>query len=186
MTRRIHKSEAQANAEALTRRSAPYSETHAASMAFSWDYRQHVPDDLRGMVRAARRAYEDEVPTKLHEGPDNIGEGGTPKMAATFVRYMDQPGASDAERGDQPLTSHYLTPFRAQMQRMMNGGLRQARRARIVHHITVGSQEPTLAAIAEGAHLFDAGLAAEDALRVFLSQMSDLKVHLAKEAVEAA
>ena len=183
MSRRpIPKSEQQLNAERLAIRAAPYSESHAASVDFAWNYRNHIPDDLRGLVRAARRAYADEVPTKLHEGPDNIGEGGTPKMAASFERYIDAPHATDAPPGERPLASYLITPFRATLDRMEHGATQQRRRAAIVRHITIGGQEPVTAAIMEEAHPLDARLVAEDALRVFFGAYSDIKVDVRPEA----
>ena len=179
MTRRLSKSEAQANAEALVRRSAPYSQSHAASVSFAFDYRAHIPDDLRGLVRAARRAYEDEVPTKLHDA--QIGEGGTPQLTERFVGYLDRPHATDAPPGERPLASYHLTPFRATLDRMEKGDVHRKRRAAIVRHITIGGQEPVTAAILEEAHPLDARLVAEDALRVFLNAMSDVKLDLHRE-----
>jgi hypothetical protein len=81
-------SEAQANAEALARRSAQYAPEHAASVSVQWDYRHREPTDLRDAVRLARKAYADEVPERLHEGPDSIGEGGTPRMDARAMGYL--------------------------------------------------------------------------------------------------
>lgn len=176
MTRRPSKSEAQANAEALVRRSAPYSQSHSASVAFSWDYRAHIPDDLRGLVRAARRAYEDEVPTKLHES--ELSDDGTPRMTNAATSYIF--GSPNADDNDK--LPHYVTPFRATLDRMERGDIHRKRRAAIVRHITIGGQEPVMAAIMEEAHPLDARLVAEDALRVFLNGMSDVKIDTRPEA----
>lgn len=173
-------SQAAANAQVVYRREREWSIPHDASVRVSMDFRQRIPDDLRGLVRAARRAYEDEVPTKLHDA--QIGEGGTPQLTERFVGYLDRPGATDAPPGERPLASYHLTPFRATLDRMEKGDVHRKRRAAIVRHITIGGQEPATAAIMEQAHPLDARLVAEDALRVFLNGMSDVKLDLRTEA----
>lgn len=169
-------SQAAANAQVVFRRESQWSLPHDASVRVSMDFRERIPSDLRGMVRAVRRAYEDEVPTKLHEGPDNIGEGGTPKMTDQALRYLDAPHATDAAPGERALASYHLTPFRAALDRMERGDVHRKRRAAIVRHITIGGQEPVTAAIMEQAHPLDARIVAEDALRVFLNSMTDVKL----------
>jgi hypothetical protein len=84
----IGPSESQANAEALMRRSAPYTAASDTSFRVSWDFHRREPADLREAVRMARRAYADEIPQTLHEGPDSIGEGGTPRMTAKAEGYI--------------------------------------------------------------------------------------------------
>lgn len=176
----IGPSDAQANAEALARRGTPYSAASGVSFTVQWDWHKREPKDLREAVRLCRKAYVDEVPTRLHE--HQIGEGGTPQMTSEAVRYLDSPGASDAPRGERPLVSHYLTPFRAALDRLDKGSPSERRRAAIVRHVTIGSQSPVQAAVAERAHPFDAKLVAEDALRSFLRTMSDLRIDANTEA----
>lgn len=187
MSRRIRKSEAQANAEALARRGMPYATTNAESLRFAWDYRQRQPRDLREAVRAVRRAYQDEVPVRLHEGPDDIGEDGTPKWAPRAEGYVFGPstaddGGRDAETGERDPVAWYRTPFRATMDRMGHAQ-DEARRhhAAIVAHVTIGGQEARDAAITEGVPTWCAGLVAETAIRSFLANLSDLKVTVPKE-----
>jgi hypothetical protein len=197
-------SEAQANAEALARRSAQYAPEHAASVSVQWDYRHREPTDLRDAVRLVRKAYADEVPERLHEGPDSIGEGGTPKMDARAMGYLfgnaqasDAPKArctcpwSDIEMGghhddcprnprNQEALSYYHAPFRATLSRMASSNSdAQRKRAAIVSHVTIGSQGPQEAAISEGVPEWCAKLVAMDALRSFLRILSDVKVHTA-------
>lgn len=91
-------SEAQVNADALANRGRTYADPNAASFRIQWDWNRREPKNLREAVHMVRKAYQDEVPTAIHEGPDSIGEGGTPKYRETFLRYMDSPTATDAGR----------------------------------------------------------------------------------------
>jgi hypothetical protein len=176
------KSDSQANAEALDRRDRPYAVVTEASRAVAWDYRRRAPLDLRDAVRRARRAYADEVPAKLHDGPDAIGEDGTPRMTARAVAYIfGAPDSSDMRFDPEThlpdAISFYHSPFRATLATLERGDHAERRRARIVAHITIGQRGPTEAAIAEGAHPLDAKLVAFDALASFLRSMSDVRVH---------
>ena len=182
------KSEAQANAEALHRRSAPYTDAQRASVRVQWDIRNREPQTLRDAVRAVRRAYSDEVPTKLHEGPDSIGEGGTPKMTPRAEGYLfGDPRADDAARdpetGERDLVGYHHAPFRARLADMEQGNLTDRKRAAIVRHVAIGSRNPADSAQAEGVPLWCAKVVAEDALRVFLRGLSDLRVHAPLENV---
>lgn len=181
----IGPSDAQANADALARRGAPYSEPSRASFTLAWDWHRREPHDLRDAVRMARRAYADEVPPKLHDGPDHIGDDGTPRMTAKANGYIfGDPQASDRTDPDQ-LVSYYHSPFRATLDRMAHGDATQARWARIVGHVTVGSQGPYEAAVREQAHPLDAKDVAERALRAFLHAMTDMKLHVPTEVAVA-
>jgi hypothetical protein len=170
---RRHISEPQANAEALARRGSPYATEHGTSAYRQADYRRRLPRNLREAVRAVRAAYADEVPTKLHEGPDSIGEDGTPKMTARATGYIfGNPQASD---GDEPVT-WYHSPFRATLSMMANGDESRRRHAAIVSHVTIGGQSPVEAAMAEGVPSWCAGLVGEFALTAFLNSLSGMKV----------
>lgn len=175
-------SDAQANAEALARRGAPFSAPSEASFRVAWDYRQREPADLREAVRAVRAAYADEVPTKLHEGCDSIGEGGTPKMTPRAEGYLfGSPGSDDAARnpetGERDAVGYFHSPFRARLDEMTRGDEASRKRAAIVAHITIGSQGPVTAAIAEGVPSWCAKLVAEDAIRAFLRRLTDIRIH---------
>jgi hypothetical protein len=179
-------SDAQANAEALARRSAPYAVASEVSFKVAWDYTQREPENLREAVRMVRRAYADEVPTKLHEGYDSIGEGGTPKMTAKAEGYLfGNPTSSDAgrdaETGEPDLVSYYHAPFRAALHRMSHGDEASRKRAAIVQHVTIGQQGPQEAAIAEDVPSWCAKVVAEDAIRAFLRDLTDIKVSLRRE-----
>ena len=169
-------SEAQANALALERRGRTYADPNAASLSVQWDWHRRQPRDLREAVRMVRQAYADEVPAKLHEGA--LADDGTPKMTNQAEGYIfGNPTRTDAGHDlDPPLLSYYLTPFRATLAEMERGDPQSKRRAAIVRHVTIGSQGPQEAAIAEKAHPFDAKLVAEDALRSFLRRLSDVRV----------
>lgn len=196
----IGPSDAQANAEALVRRSSPYTAASEASLRVAWDWRQRDPVDLREAVRMVRRAYADEVPEKLHDGPDAIGEGGTPRFASRAEGYLfGDARASDAHIGrcicadpkaehdddcprhplNQPLVSYYHTPFRATLDRFVGGGDKHRLYGRIVSAVTIGQQGPQDAAIAAGVRpSCVAKDVAEDAIRTFLRSLTDLKLHI--------
>ncbi len=176
-------SDAQANAEALARRGAPYTAAAAASVRVSWDWRKRQPKDLRDAVRMVRIAYAAEVPTKLHDGPDAIGDDGTPRMTARAEGYIfGDPRADDASRdvetGQRDGIGYYNAPFRARLAEMERGDERSRSYAAIVSHVTFGQQGPEQAAIAEGVPACHAKVVARAALFFFLHSMSDLRVHL--------
>jgi hypothetical protein len=190
----IGNSEAQANAEALMRRSAPFTAAADASVRVAWDWRKRQPRDLREAVDMARQLHAAEVPSKLHEGPDSIGPDGTPKMTARAEGYIFGSGTSDdaprnPETNERDPVGYYHAPFRARLAEMSAGMEVDRKRAAIVQHVTIGARSPVEAAIAEGVPSWCARLVAEDALRAFLHSMSDMKFHLPamqSEAVTAA
>jgi len=174
----IGPSDSQANAEALARRQSPHAASYMQTRGSRWDWRQRDPSDLREAVRMVRAAYGDEVPTKLHEGPDSIGNDGTPRMTAKAEGYIfGSPQGSDSTTPDD-LVSYYHSPFRAHLASYARGGEGQRNRAAIVTHIAIGHQGPQESAIAVGVPAWCAKLVAEDVLRAFLRSMSDLKVHV--------
>jgi len=179
-------SESQSNAEALARRGSPYTAASDMSMRIAWDHRRREPDNLRDAVRMVRRAYSDEVPTKLHEGYDSIGEGGTPKMTARAEGYIfGNPQADDSlnsRTGERDLAGWHFTPFRAALDRMAHGSDSERVYAAIVSKVTIGGQGPKEAAIAAGQRPEClAGSVALMALRAFLRSMTDLKLHVREE-----
>lgn len=189
----IGPSEAQSNAEALARRGLPYSTASSASFSVAWDWHRREPRDLKEAVKMARKAYADEVPTKLHDA--DIGDDGTPRMAARAEGYIfgsqdatDARPELDQDTGDRiyPLLSYRLTPFRATLANMERASEEaNRRRAAIVRHVTIGTQGPVDAALAEGVPRWCAKLVAQDALFVFLRSLTDVRLSLPKES-EAA
>lgn len=87
--------------------------------------------------------------------------------------------------GNRPILSYYLFPFRATLDRMTRADEPSRKRAAIVSHVTIGSQGPQEAAIAEGVPHWCAKLVAFDALRSFLGQLSDMRVDTRQETTAA-
>lgn len=190
MTRKYNRgpSEAQTNAEALVRRSTPYSEAHRVSVSVAYDWTRRQPQDLREAVRMARRAYADEVPTRMTEGPDSIGDDGTPRLAPETTSYVfGNAQQTDAGRDPEPgFISYYLAPFRATLETMSQGDEHSRLIASIVSAVTIGSQGPQEAAIAKGVQpACIAKLVAEDALRSFLRRLSDVRVDARQQSTAA-
>jgi hypothetical protein len=186
MTRKYNRgiSEAQSNALALERRGMPYTAASGQSFTVAWNYHNREPKDLREAVRMARAAYADEVPGRMHNR--DLADDGTPKMTPQAEGYIfgsDTSGETRPVEGDPaPVLDFYRTPFRAALENLRRSS---PKRAAIVAHITIGSQEPGASAITEGVPPWCAKLVAEDTLRSFLRNLTDVKVHLPKE-VEAA
>ncbi len=167
----------EAQAEALARRDSSYSGASSVSFSVAWNFRNREPRDLREAVRMVRQAYSDEVPTRLHEGFDSIGEGGTPKMDVRAEAYLFGRDDAGHERPDPvaPALDYYRTPFRAALHLMG-----KTKRGYIVRHVALGSMGPQEAAIREGVPYEFAKLVAWDVLCGFLRSMSDVKVDLVK------
>ena len=172
-------SESQINADTLANRGRTYADSNAVSFRMSWDANRRVPRDLRDAVRLIRRAYQDEVPTKLHES--GLADDGTPKMTAKAEAYIfGSPTWTDAGKGETPLVSFYVTPFRATLDEMERHHAESVRkRAAIVRHVTIGSQSPDQAAITEGVPAWCSRDVAFDALATFLRMLSDMRVNVA-------
>lgn len=185
----IGPSESQANADALVRRSSPYTAVSDASFRVRWDHNRREPDNLRDAVRLARRLYADEVPEKLHDSA--IGEDGAPRMNARAVGYIfGRADADDANRnpedGRPDLVGWYYSPFRANLSVMARGSDTQRLYAAIVQSITIGGQDPRQAALASGVRPeCMAKSVALMALRAFLRSMTDLRLHAPREETAA-
>jgi hypothetical protein len=160
------KSEAQANAEALARRSAAYADENARSRERR-DYRVTPPGSLRALVTELRKAYRDEVPGALHK--HDVDGGGTPAYTGEFAAYLyGSPWATD--KGDDT----YTTPFRAALATMHRNNPSMAA---IVGRITVGGSDPVDAV----GHELDSWMSraiAERALLVFWQRLSDIRLDL--------
>lgn len=167
-----HKSDSQANAEALTRRSASYADEHAASWQVRFDRPTHEPRNLREYTRDLRGAYEAECPSRLHR--HDVDAGGTPAMTAAFEQWLwGSPFAIDHESGS------YATPLRATLAGMTRGELATRHRARIAYRIVTGT-DAVQAAIAEGAPEWCAKVVARDALQVTWRRLVTSPLPLAK------
>lgn len=183
---RIHRSEAQANAEALARRSTPFGPENRTSAGMAFDFRRRqTPRDIHHAVHLVRRAYADEVPTRLHE--HGLAPDGTPAMTQRTESFIFGGDSwTDAGKGEQPLVSYYITPFRATLSAMERHPAESTRkRAAIVRHVAIGGQDPDAAALTEGVPSWTTRLVAFDALCTFLRQLSDVRVDIAKEVAAA-
>lgn len=191
MSKRRSNRAADLNAETLARRAAPFAADNAASIRRAWDFRAREPESLREAVRMVRRAYADEVPDRLHEsGEDSIGVDGTPRWTARAEGYIfGSPMGDDARRnpetGEWDLIGYFHSPFRATLAHMIQGDPASRRLGRIVAHVAIGARGPVEAAIAEGAHPFDAKDTAERALRSCLRNLSAIHLHLSSYVQEA-
>lgn len=179
MTRLDRRSEAQANAEALARRSASYADEHAASWQVRFDRPTHEPLSLRGYVRELRDAYEAECPTRLHR--HDVDGGGTPAFTAAFSAWLwGSPFAIDQETGA------WNTPFRACVAGMIRSSdERTRRRAAIAGRAIVGGVTPLEAAIAEGVPSWCAEIVALDALTVTWRRLTSAPLAIAKRGAVA-
>lgn len=133
-----------------------------------------------------RRAYSDEVPQKMHDGPNAIGDDGTPRMAAKAVGYIFGPedrndAGRNVETGQRDLIGWYYAPFRALLRKWSGGNDAARKRAAIVRHVAIGSQEGVSAAITEGVPSWCAYLVAEHTLREFCRNLTDFNLHPPKE-----
>jgi hypothetical protein len=177
-------SDSQANAEALARREHSYSDASGVSFRLNWDWHNREPKDLREAVRMVRQAYADEVPAKLHNG--DLADDGTPKMTPQAEGYIfGREDAGEARRTEDdpaPMLDFYRTPFRAALSHLERTS---PPRAAIVQSVSMGSAMPMQATIATGVPAWCAKVVAEDTLRSFLRNLTDVKVHLPREA-EAA
>lgn len=185
MSRLDRRSDSQANAEALVRRDHSFTEASRVSVNVAWNVHNRVPTTLTEAVSMVRQAYADEVPTKLHEGYDSIGEGGTPKMAPRFEAYLDDDPRSglsrkDPETGQRDAIDYFKTPFRAALASY------ETNRAALVRAVAIGGFGPVQAASMVGVPPWCARLVAEDTLFGFLRNLTDVKVALAKREPEAA
>lgn len=167
---RTGKSEAQANAEALARRSSTYADEHAASWQVAFDRPTHEPKSLRGYVTELRDAYEAECPIKLHTTQvDGIGQA----FASAFEAWLD---------GDT-----HASPFRACLTGMSRAqDERTRKRSRIVGRVTMGGLSAIEAAEAEGVPGWCADLVAYDALRVTWRRYNSTPIARGLPKAEAA
>lgn len=170
---RIGKSEAQSIAEA---RSRTYADDHALSITVKFDRPSHEPRSLREYVRTLRKAYADEVPTRLHS--HETDEGGDPAWSPEFTRYLT---GSDftTDRADVGATEVYVTPFRACMAAMTRSSDEATRRrAAIIRHSVMGDSGPVEAAMIEGVPEWCAKIVAREAHAVFWRRLSDVRLDL--------
>lgn len=166
-------SEAQANAEALARRSTTYADEHAASWRLRFGRPSHEMS-TRQLVAELLDAYAAEVPTRLHEGPDHIDEGGVPAMTGAFLGYLGsgatgtvtrEPKVDSQGRDLNPvILGEYRKPVQAALEGMRRSRGKVAWWGRIAERVILGSEHPVMAARAEGSHEHEAVRTANEAL----------------------
>jgi hypothetical protein len=162
------KSEAQANAEALARRSSAFADANRRSIERKAD-RGTPPGSLRALVVELRKAYRDEVPGAIHK--HDVDGGGTPAYSGEFAAYLyGSPWATDKD------DDTYRTPFRAALAGMHHSNPSMAA---IVGHVTIGGEDPVDAVRRH--HNLDSWMCraiAERALLVFWQRCSDIRLDL--------
>lgn len=165
MTRIARKSDSQANAEALARRSSTYADEHASSWQVRFDRKANEPTGLGGYVKELRAAYADEMPERMHR--HDVDGGGTPALSAEMSALLyGSPFATDDE-------DFYRYPFRACLQGMTRANSDEMhKRARIAAHVAIGGMSAVEAAITEGVPAWCAKIVATDALRVTWRRLS--------------
>lgn len=166
------------NAVALARRSATYSDEHAASWQVRFDRPTHEPKSMRGYLHELRDAYESECPSRLHR--HDVDAGGTPAFTAAFEAWLwGSPFTIDKDSGA------YTSPFRACLAGMSRSGdERTRRRAAIAGRSVIGGITPHEAATAEGVPAWCAETVAFDALQVTWRRITTGPMGVAKrEAV---
>jgi hypothetical protein len=173
----------ESQSEALYRRESPYTEASGVSFRVKWDWTKREPRNVNEAVRMVRQAYSDEVPGRLHEGPDAIGEGGTPKMDVRAEAYIfgdDRAGHErpDPETGELPLVDFYRTPFRAALSAWQAN---KPAHAAVISAIALGGHGPMQATIDVGVPAPFAMVVADDTLRCFIRAMTDVKLRIPKE-----
>jgi hypothetical protein len=174
-------SESQSNAEALARRGSPYTAAHETSVRLAWDYRRREPANLREAEHLVRKAYTDAVPMKMHEGPDSIGDDGTPKMTARAVGYIfgseeSDDAPRDAETGQRDPVGYYHRPFDARLNQLECGSVLEQKCAAIVSRVAVKGMDARQAVAEEGIPEWWATQTAFHLLALFLRGMSDVKI----------
>lgn len=178
---RIGKSDSQANAEALARRGTTYADEHAASWQVRFNRPSHETRSLRDLVRDLRRAYADEVPSRIHVHETDAG--GDPAWSPEFTRYITA-GDGATDRRDAGTTEIYVTPFRACLDTMSRAtDPSSQKRATLVQLCIVGDASPIEAAMAMGVPAWCAKVVAKDALEVFMRRLSDIRLDLRTERV---
>ena len=174
-------SDAQANAEALDRRSRTYADEHATS----WQTRFSPPThelSTRALLVRLMENLEAETPMKLHEGPDHIDPGGVPAMTAAFVAHLDSRPNSTQGKPDVEaiIVGTYRRPMAAAIDSMLKAKGKQAWWGRIVARVLYAGEVPVEAAKAEGSHEYEAARTANEALSEALRRWTPDKMNLRK------
>ncbi len=176
---RRYKSDSQANAEALDRRSRAYADEHAES----WQVRFGPPVaelSTRALVARLLENLEAETPMKLHEGPDHIDAGGVPAMTHAFEAHLDSRPNSvmGKPEAESIMVGTYRRPMAAAVDSMLRSHGRQRWWGLIVKRVLYQSESPVQAAINEGSHPYEAARTANEALAEALRRWTPDKMNL--------
>lgn len=116
-------------------------------------------------------------------------------MTGQFMAYLDggpmqtierEPRADTQGRELRPVfVGTYRKPLHAALETMKRSQGKHAWWARIAERIVLGSEAPTLAAMAEGSHQYEAGRTANEALSELYRRLTPEKLDLHK-TTEAA
>lgn len=176
---RRYKSDSQANAEALARRTSTYADEHAASWQVRFSEPTHELSTKALLIRLMEN-LEAETPVKLHEGPDHIDAGGVPAMTAAFLGHLDSRPNSTVGRPDREaiLAGTYRRPMAAAIDSMLRCTGKVAWWGRIVERVLYAGEPPVVAAIAEGSHQYEAARTANEALAEALRRWTPDKMNL--------
>jgi hypothetical protein len=178
---RAGKSDSQANAEALARRTSTYADEHARSMEVRFGPPTHELS-TKALLHRLLDNLADETPVKLHEGPDHIDAGGVPAMTGAFMGHLDsRPGSTVGKpQTDAILVGTYRRPQAAAIDSMLRCTGKVAWWGRIAQRVVYRSEPPVTAAIAEGSHPYEAARTANEALAEAYRRWTPDKMSLRK------
>jgi hypothetical protein len=161
-------SDSQANAEALARRAAPYSAASDITFRIAWDWHKREPRGLRDAADMLRRAYADEVPTRLHNR--DLADDGTPHMTPQAEGFIFEDARKTTD--EDGAIAYYRTPVRAAMANL------EGPRRQLVQKVATGEMHPFQAAQSLGVPDWCCKMVAEEVLRSFMRSLSDIKIAL--------
>jgi hypothetical protein len=175
----VKRSLSEAQSRALYDR--PYTEAHRNSYALKME--RTKPPRPRELLHLLRKAYADEVPSRLHV--HDTDAGGDPAWSPEFTRYLTGSDFATDTR-DPGSVEVYTDPFRAcmaGMQQSPHEGTR--RRAAIVFRAVVAGEDLVTAAMCEGAPEWDAPACGARALELFWVRLSDIRLDLRRTETAA-
>ena len=171
----------EAQSRAVYERETPYTEAHNNS--YTLKMQRDRPPRPRELLHLLRRAYTDEVPSRIHSRDTDAG--GDPAWSPEFTRYLTGSDFGTDTRDDGS-TEVYTTPFRACMAAMGSSAHEGTRRrASIVFRAVVAGEDLMTAAMREGAPEWDAPACGARALELFWSRLSDVRLDLRKTETAA-
>lgn len=171
----------EAQSRALYERETPYTEAHRNSYALKMQ--RDRPPRPRELLHLLRKAYADEVPSRIHSRDTDAG--GDPAWSPEFTRYLTGSDFTTDVR-DPGSTEVYLAPFRACMAAMGRSPHEATRRrAAIVFRAVVAGEDLATAAMCEGSPEWDAPACGARALELFWTRLSDIRLDLRRTETAA-